>query len=53
MGIFRVTIWVLGLLTYLLCPPDPSSGYVLQPYGLDTLDAKGLGFRGLGFRDPT
>ena len=25
MGIIGVTIWVLGLLTYLLSPPDPPS----------------------------
>ena len=25
MGMTRVTIWVLGLLSYLLSPPDPPS----------------------------
>ena len=25
MGIHRVTIWVIGVLTYLLSPPDPPS----------------------------
>ena len=42
MGINRVTIWVMGLLTYLLSPPDPPSGVGLR------ISVPGCSVEGLG-----